>query len=888
MTFFSHRHKTIMTTIYLHIGTHKTGTTAIQRALFECRADLDAQNVLVPLSCHAMGSSHQLAWSLLPFNPPWYPVSSLSRDELFARLGDEITVSSPAKVILSSEDFSLVDAAEGDACESLKALQTALSQWEVKVVVYLRPQSDFLTAFYNQVHKDNDPRFKDKTVSGLMASLHGVLNYDLLLQRWSSVFGAENLIVKPFNKFRETGDIAHGFFRACGIDLADIPEIRTNESLDPELLAFRKMANKFQGGDASKAALEHVLSAVSRPVPAPLFTRSEAMEIVGGYATGNQQILSNYSNVQSSDFDPVNFLSDETANELERQITWQQSAGVLSVMLGETIRDNESRFSLARKELNKLLTRLQLEQAELNERQGRLDMRTEHIALAAFCHSKKTFSPRRVLRKLLRSDTTLIKKSGCFDVEYYLADNPDVLGAGIDPVAHYLRYGAMEGRNPSLSFSTVAYLADNMDVALAGINPLVHAIRHGGGFGTRKLERQEYRDGFYRDDCLREIRQQSRLGRHVVVIDHEIPLFDTNAGARHSFQYMKLLVDLGVAVTFLPFTCSDEDNSSQKKVMINAGINVLEHDDCFTGGSAPNAWISWLNHHQEQIDLVFIHRPHVAKAYMDACKRLGLPVWYMCHDLHFLRTRRQAQIEKSLKLWLYHLKVKKQEKAVFSRADVSFTPSTFEEDYVKRNFGLSNVVTLPLYIYEAIDLAPRRMPSGKKITFVGSFGHDPNVDAVRWFVNKVFPLILKHHPDAEFNVVGANPPESLLAMAKGNIVFHGYLSDPDLEALYAKTRVVAIPLRYGAGVKGKVIEAMVMGIPFVSTKCGIEGVGPLNGLVDPQDRHVPFADEVNRLLEMGDESDALISAGLKELANERFSLSAAESLLKPLLDRCVG
>lgn len=73
----------------------------------------------------------------------------------------------------------------------------------------------------------------------------------------------------------------------------------------------------------------------------------------------------------------------------------------------------------------------------------------------------------------------IIEKSGLFDVKYYLFTYPDVRLSDVDPIMHYLRHGAKEGRNPSADFDTRYYYRRNTDVLRNGINPLVHYILHG-------------------------------------------------------------------------------------------------------------------------------------------------------------------------------------------------------------------------------------------------------------------------------------------------------------------------------------------------------------------------------------------------------------------------
>jgi hypothetical protein len=99
----------------------------------------------------------------------------------------------------------------------------------------------------------------------------------------------------------------------------------------------------------------------------------------------------------------------------------------------------------------------------------------------------------------------------------------------------------------------------------------------------------------------------------------------------------------------------------------------------------------------------------------------------------------------------------------------------------------------------------------------------PNVDALRWFASEVLPLVLEVCPDVQLRVTGANPPPSALALASRAVTFVGFT--PDLRNLYAAARVVVVPMRFGAGVKVKCIEALQHGVPVVSTSVGVEGLG---------------------------------------------------------------
>jgi glycosyltransferase involved in cell wall biosynthesis len=115
------------------------------------------------------------------------------------------------------------------------------------------------------------------------------------------------------------------------------------------------------------------------------------------------------------------------------------------------------------------------------------------------------------------------------------------------------------------------------------------------------------------------------------------------------------------------------------------------------------------------------------------------------------------------------------------------------------------------------------------ILFVGGFRHQPNVDAVMWFVHDVFPLIRERLPDAVFRIAGSYPPQEVHAlMVIPGVEVLGYVDDTTI--LLDSAAVSVAPLRYGAGMKGKVAEALSAGLPVVTTSFGAQGLGASSGI----------------------------------------------------------
>jgi glycosyltransferase involved in cell wall biosynthesis len=113
------------------------------------------------------------------------------------------------------------------------------------------------------------------------------------------------------------------------------------------------------------------------------------------------------------------------------------------------------------------------------------------------------------------------------------------------------------------------------------------------------------------------------------------------------------------------------------------------------------------------------------------------------------------------------------------------------------------------------------------LLFLGNLSHRPNADAVHFFVRDIFPLVKRSMPEVKFHIVGDNVPPEIAAYASEDVRVAGYL--PDVGPLYRSCRLMVVPLRYGAGIKGKLGESMSYGLPVVTTSIGAEGFGLIDG-----------------------------------------------------------
>ena len=188
---------------------------------------------------------------------------------------------------------------------------------------------------------------------------------------------------------------------------------------------------------------------------------------------------------------------------------------------------------------------------------------------------------------------------------------------------------------------------------------------------------------------------------------------------------------------------------------------------------------------------------------------------------------------------------KVRELATYSAGDLVITVTEEEAKTLGDELQSVPVHVIP-NIHEIPD-TPRAETSFPSLLFIGTFTHEPNVDGVLWFVQEVWPLIRAAHPDTRLRIVGGNPPPPIQSLNGNGIEVMGYV--PDTLPFLLEAWVSVAPLRFGAGMKGKVGEAMAAGLPVVTTSFGAEGFGLTPGAhLLVANAPVMFAEAVSKLI----------------------------------------
>ncbi len=306
----------------------------------------------------------------------------------------------------------------------------------------------------------------------------------------------------------------------------------------------------------------------------------------------------------------------------------------------------------------------------------------------------------------------------------------------------------------------------------------------------------------------------------IVFIDHYVPTFDQDCGSRSTFQYIQYFLKKGFNVKFIGD--SSYRHEPYTSILEKMGVEVFR-------GPFNEQVQNWLIENNDHIDIVYLHRPHIAIKYIDFCrKNLKATLWYQCHDVHKIRIQRQHKIFNT-RPDCGEQELMEQEAHCFKTAMVSFTFSSYEMNFLRKEYPGKKIISLPLYLFDDVPTLSTNFRERKDLLFVGGFAHPPNADAMLFFIKDVFGLVKKENPGIKLNIVGSNPPEELQCFAGDSVIIHGYVSDEQLWGFYDNTRLSVVPLRYGAGVKGKVLESMYYGVPVIGTSIAWEGISDLPG-----------------------------------------------------------
>ena len=323
------------------------------------------------------------------------------------------------------------------------------------------------------------------------------------------------------------------------------------------------------------------------------------------------------------------------------------------------------------------------------------------------------------------------------------------------------------------------------------------------------------------------------MKQHILIIGKVWPEPSSSAAGSRTLQLINLFLEQNWQVSFA-CAASESDYSFDLKSLGISTLHIVLNDSSFD-------------------DLVKNMQPHmVLFDRFTSEEQFGWRVAQNCPnalrildtiDLHCLRLARQEAIKQNRDFSLLDLNsdFAKREIASIYRSDVSLMISDYEMDLLINHFKIDNsLLHYVPFLLDPILIKNNQWPSFSErehFLSIGNFLHEPNWDAVLFLKQFIWPLIRKQLPKAEIHIYGAYPSKKVFDL---NNLKEGFLikgRTDSVERVMKKTKVCLAPLRFGAGIKGKLIDAMQFGVPSVTTDIGAEamhGEFPWNGIIANQ------------------------------------------------------
>ena len=336
---------------------------------------------------------------------------------------------------------------------------------------------------------------------------------------------------------------------------------------------------------------------------------------------------------------------------------------------------------------------------------------------------------------------------------------------------------------------------------------------------------------------------------------------------------LKILAELGHRVTFIG------ENFNQfepyDSIMQQAGVEVIFSPFI-------RSIEQYISQNGQYFDVVMLSRLHIAQKHLSNIRKYcpTAKVVFDTVDLQFLRESRRAKVKNDPVLLKKADELKKMEIHLAKSSDITIVVSTKEYEILKSEDPSLNVQIISL-IHE-LKNPDKTFSERRDLLFLGAFLHNPNVDGIIWFIQEIFPKIKQKIPDIKLFVVGDRPTKELLAFSSEDFIVTGYVED--LIDYFNDCRVFVAPLRYGAGVKGKINQSMSYGLPVITTHIGAEGMG----LTD--EHNILIADDPDTfakkviLLYQDEELWNKISINSIEHIRQNFSYEISKNRIKQFID----
>ena len=337
---------------------------------------------------------------------------------------------------------------------------------------------------------------------------------------------------------------------------------------------------------------------------------------------------------------------------------------------------------------------------------------------------------------------------------------------------------------------------------------------------------------------------------NILILSPYLPAADTTACAREIYERVSLLRQKGHSVYLLSF-CAKEDRDRIDAIRPYCAELHLEYVSDYSRYPAKaGSFKRQINSlcRNGSIDILQCERAYMSRYIPRDIKVVSILVEHEILSISFFeRARLETNLINKLILFGRTIKKRLEEKKWYRRFNKTIVFSENDQDVIRGLYNLKNIEVIPLGIN--LRNYPPRQAEEKHydIIFVGNFSHFPNVDAVSYFHSGILPLLKKRLPAITVVLAGSNPPGWIKGLAKSdrNILVTGYVKD--ILEIYSKSKIFIAPIRCGGGMSYKILEALALSMPVVTTSIGARGIADRN-ILKIADTQEEFADTVIDLL----------------------------------------
>ena len=370
---------------------------------------------------------------------------------------------------------------------------------------------------------------------------------------------------------------------------------------------------------------------------------------------------------------------------------------------------------------------------------------------------------------------------------------------------------------------------------------------------------------------------------NILIIDSVTPMPDHDSGSMDMYNLIVILKNFGYRVHFVPHSNFANFGRYTKKLQ-SMGVECIYAPFYYSVEEL-------LKERGDVFDAVILTRMNVAASSIGDVERYtpsAARIYYTV-DLHHLREEREAKLTNDAKLLELSRSHKATELDLIQRCDVTLVLSEAEHDLLRQQ-GCQRLRVLPL-LRDVTTPGPKGWSERRDVLFIGGFQHSPNVDAVVWLASEIWPKVrqirkARNQKPIVLRIIGSNMPKKIKDLSDLDVLTVGFVED--LSSEFDNARLSVAPLRFGAGLKGKLATSFEFGVPAIGTPIAFEGM-PANGLADIEISAETSSGLAELIVQTYDDEEnwRRLSCAAVEYVTNHYSLEAVAPTVESILDEAI-